>query len=336
MGRADQGQWGLDGLSDRYLRSQQPQVTQAPIDPSMPIRLAENFRAVFYAPFYAAQSLRFYAKEGVEIEFVSSSVPGDGASALLDDTVDLTWGGPMRVMKAHDQQPSSPLVCFCEVVARDPFYLVGRHHRPDFQLRDLASLTFAAVSEVPTPWMCLQNDLRKHGIDPSRLARAPDQSMAANFDGLCKGQLDVVQLFEPYPSMALQLGAGHVLYAASARGPTVYTTFIATRGGIDRHRYAFAGMTRAMARMQDWLTQHSAEELADITAPFYPDIARSILVSSLRRYGQAGIWARAPDVSREGFTRLGECLVSGGFISRMPIYEDCVDQSLDAAVARRV
>lgn len=294
----------------------------------MPIRLAENFRTVFYAPFYAAQVLELYGKEGVEIEFVTSSVPGDGASSLLDDTVDLTWGGPMRVMKARDLEPSSPLVCFCEVVARDPFFLVGRHHRSEFQLRDLGSLRFAAVSEVPTPWMCLQNDLREQGIDPSAVARAPDQSMAANLDALCKGQLDVVQLFEPYASMALQLGAGDILYAASTRGPTVYTTFLATRGGIERYRDAFVAMTRATARMQDWLSQHSAEELADITAPFYPDIPRNILVSSLHRYGQAGVWARTPDVSREGFRRLGKCLVSGGFLSRMPTYEDCVDQSL--------
>ena len=294
----------------------------------MPIRLAENFRTVFYAPFYAAQVLELYGKEGVEIEFVTSSVPGDGASALLNDTVDLTWGGPMRVMKARDLEPSSPLVCFCEVVARDPFFLVGRHHRSEVSLQDLASLRFATVSEVPTPWMCLQNDLREQGIDPSAVARAPDRSMAANLDALCKGQLDVVQLFEPYASTALQADAGDILYAASTRGPTVYTTFLATRSGIERHRDAFVAMTRAIARMQDWLTRHSAEELADITAPFYPDIPRAILVSSLHRYGQAGVWARTPDVSREGFKRLGECLVSGGFISRMPTYEDCVDQSL--------
>ena len=295
----------------------------------MPIRLAENFRAVFYAPFYAAQALGLYAKEGVDVELVSSSVPGDGVSALLDDTIDLTWGGPMRVMKAHDVQPNSPLVCFCEVVARDPFFLVGRHRGSEFQLRDLASLRFAAVSEVPTPWMCLQNDLREHGIDPSRLARTPDQPMNANLEALCKGQLDVVQLFEPYASMAVESGAGDILYAASARGPTVYTTFIATKSGIARHRHAFAAVTRAIRHMQDWLIAHGPEELAEIAAPFYRDIARTILVSSLGRYGQGGIWARVPDVSRQGFTRLGECLVSGGFISRMPSYEECVAQTLD-------
>src|SRR4029453_4987192 len=76
----------------------------------MPIKLAENFRAVFYAPFYAAQSLGFYTSEGVEVELVNSSNPGDGVSALLNDAVDISWGGPMRVMKPRDLKPSSPLV----------------------------------------------------------------------------------------------------------------------------------------------------------------------------------------------------------------------------------
>ena len=294
----------------------------------MPIRLAENFRAVFYAPLYAAQALGLYAQEGVEVELIGSSVPGDGVSALLDDRIDVTWGGPMRVMKAHDLERNAPLVCFCEVVARDPFFLLGGHDRTGFELKELSSLRFATVSEVPTPWMCLQNDLREQGIDPSGLARQSDQSMAANFEALCKGRLDVVQLFEPYASMALQGGIGTILYAASSRGPTVYTTFVATRSGLKRHRDEFAGMTRAIRRMQGWLAEHGADELAEITAPFFPQIDRNILVSSLRRYAKAGIWARTPDVCRQGFARLGKCLLSGGFISRMPIYEDCVDQSL--------
>src|SRR5439155_6219344 len=188
-----------------------------------------------------------------------------------DGTVDITWGGPMRIIKAREQQSTSPLVCFCEVVARDPFYLIGRNTSHRFDLADLLSLRFAAVSEVPTPWMCLQHDLRERGVDLSRLNRMADRSMPDNFEALCNNQLDVVQVFEPYPSMALQTGAGDILYAASARGPTVYTTFIARCDRIERHRAAFVGMTRAIRHMQDWLAEHSAEELAEITASFFPD-----------------------------------------------------------------
>ena len=103
----------------------------------MRLRLAENFRAVFYAPFYAAHALGFYGREGVEVELIPSPAPAAAASALLDGTIDLTWGGPMRVMKARDESASSPLVCFCEVVARDPFFLVGRGEPESFQLTDL-------------------------------------------------------------------------------------------------------------------------------------------------------------------------------------------------------
>ena len=60
---------------------------------AMQIKLVESFRAVFYAPFYATQALGFYAREGVEVEFLSSSVPGNGVSALVAGTIDITCGG---------------------------------------------------------------------------------------------------------------------------------------------------------------------------------------------------------------------------------------------------
>jgi NitT/TauT family transport system substrate-binding protein len=92
-----------------------------------PIKLAENFRAVFYAPFYAAQALGFFAREGVDVALIESATPGDAVSGVLDGTIDVTWGGPMRVMKAHDIDPRSPLVCFCSLlsggfIARTPVY----------------------------------------------------------------------------------------------------------------------------------------------------------------------------------------------------------------------
>jgi NitT/TauT family transport system substrate-binding protein len=294
----------------------------------MPIRLAENFRALFYAPYYATKALGFYERKGVDVELLSSAAPGDAVRGLLNGTIDITWAGPMRVMKAHDIEANSPLVCFCEMVARDPFYLVGRPRHSNFQLTDLPSLRFAAVSEVPTPWMCLQHDLRQQDVDLARLARVPDRPMADNFEALRTRALDVIQVFEPYVSMALCEGIGDVLYAASARGPTVYTTFITTRGAIARHRDAFAAMTRAIGRMQAWLGDHSAEELAAIVAPFFLDIAKDILRSALGRYQHAGIWAGTPAISRQGFARLADSLRSGGFITRVSRYEDCADLTL--------
>ena len=132
----------------------------------MHLRLYENYRFVLYAPFYAAHAIGAYAAEGLEVELSPSPGMGRAEQALLDGAVDVIWAGPMRVMKHHDDNPGSPLVCFAEVVCRDPFSIVGRRPNPDFRLADLAAMRFATVSEVPTPWFCLQEDLRQAGIDP--------------------------------------------------------------------------------------------------------------------------------------------------------------------------
>jgi NitT/TauT family transport system substrate-binding protein len=66
----------------------------------MPIRLMENFRAVFYAPVLRDTRARLLQARGRRVELLTSDAPGDAVPKLIDGTIDLTWGGPMRVMKA--------------------------------------------------------------------------------------------------------------------------------------------------------------------------------------------------------------------------------------------
>jgi len=179
----------------------------------MAITLQESLRGLFYAPFYVALARNAYATEGVDVQFASSPRPGDAAHNVLDGTVDVCWGGPMRVMQAYDQTPGCDLVSFTEVVTRDPFLLVGREPRAGFALHDLLGARVATVSEVPTPWMCLQEDLRRAGIAPSDLTRVADRTMADNVAALRRGEVDVVQVFEPFASALLAEGTGHVWYA---------------------------------------------------------------------------------------------------------------------------
>src|SRR5262249_8651078 len=143
---------------------------------------------------------------------------------------DVAWGGPMRVMESYDARPDCDLVCFAEVVTRDPFILIGREPRPDFSLAELFGRRIGIVSEVPTPWLCLQEDLRRAGLDPEALPRIDDQTMAENATALRRGEIDVVQLFQPFAEELLAAGEGHVWYAAATRGPTSYTSFYARRG----------------------------------------------------------------------------------------------------------
>jgi NMT1/THI5 like len=190
---------------------------------AMRLTLFENYRFVVYAPFYAAHTTGAYAAEGLDVEMSPSPGAGKAEEALIAGAVDVIWAGPMRVIKHHDDHSEAPLVCFAEIVCRDPFSILGRTANSDFRLGDLAGLRFASVSEVPTPWLCLQQDLREAGIDPNRLDRVTDRSMAENLAALREGRLDAVQLFEPLVEEAVTSGAGHLWYQASGRGRTSYT-----------------------------------------------------------------------------------------------------------------
>jgi hypothetical protein len=141
----------------------------------MVITLFEPFRAVFYTPFYAAHALDAYGAEGVDVRMVTAGAEAT-VSGLIDGSTDVSWGGPMRIQYTYDQQPDCAVVSFCEIVTRDPFFIVGREPRPDFLMSDLMNIRFGSVSEVNTPWLCLQEDLRgkRHRLAGRRSGCHPD------------------------------------------------------------------------------------------------------------------------------------------------------------------
>ena len=135
----------------------------------MPITLIENFRAVFYAPFYAAFALDAFKAEGLDVRLQSSTDPTKTLVTLQSGAGQVSWGGPMRLLHAINDKPASNLVSFCEVVSHDPFYLIGRMDHPAFRMADLLGQRLAVVSEVPTPWYCLQYDLKLAGVDKAAI-----------------------------------------------------------------------------------------------------------------------------------------------------------------------
>jgi len=300
----------------------------------MAITLQENLRGLLYAPFYAALALGAYRREGVEVEFVSAPEPGRAVEGLFAGTVDVAWGGPMRVMQTYDRRRDCDLVCFGEAVTRDPFFLVGRESRPDFTFKDLYDKRAATVSEVPTPWLCLQEDLRRAGLDPDALERITDRTMAENTAALRHGALDVVQLFEPFAEELISSGDGHIWYAAASRGPTSYTSFYARRGILLARREELKKMVRGLYRTQKWLHASRPDAVADAVQSFFPAVPGPQLRAAIARYLEIGIWGRDPIVPRGGYERLRAGLISAGFVRQAAQFEQAVDNSIAEEIVR--
>lgn len=293
----------------------------------MAIVLQESLRALFYAPYYAALALGAYEQEGLEVRFVRAASPGAAPNALFHGTVDAAWGGPMRVNQIYDQRASCDLVCFGEAVARDPFMLIGRTAVANFRFAALTAVRLATVSEVPTPWLCLQEDLRRAGLDPETISRLGDWTMLENIAAFRLGDIDVVQLWQPLAEELIASGVGHLWYAAAARGPCSYTTFYTRYQTLNAKRDEFRKLVRGLYRTQKWLHREPAHAIADTIRPYFPNVPQPLLVAALARYQKLEIWSPDPLLPRDGYERLVAGLVSGGFCKGTP-YETAVDNSL--------
>ena len=158
--------------------------------------------------------------------------------------------------------------------------------------------------------------------------------MAANVEALRRGEIDAVQLFEPFAAVLLAEGSGHLWYAQASRGLTSYTTLYARRRlRLARHDELYR-MVRAIHRTQKWVAAAEGAEIAAAISGFFEDVPGSILTAACERYKSLGIWAHDPRLPRAGYNRLLESLVSGGFVSPGTPYDLAVDTTLATAVVR--
>ena len=300
----------------------------------MPVVLIENFRAVFYAPFYAACALGAYEAEGLEVELKPATELGKALQTVSAGAGQVSWGGPLRILTALDLDPNCGYVAFCEVVGRDPFFLVGRTANPGFTPAQLPQWTLGAVTEVPTPWICLQHDLRRAGIAPSAVKLARGRTMAENAAALRAGEVDVIQVFQPYVQELVDEGIGHVWYAAATRGPTSYTSLNTTRDFIEREPDTVLRLTRAMSHTLEWVAVHDGRALAEAIASYFPDVPVARLAACCDRYNSLALWNRTPVLQRAGLEWLRDAMLAARAIGTCFNYEDCVDPRFAKQVSR--
>jgi NitT/TauT family transport system substrate-binding protein len=158
--------------------------------------------------------------------------------------------------------------------------------------------------------------------------------MADNVAALRRGEVDAVQVFEPFAAALLAEGAAHLWYAQASRGPTSYTTFYARRGLLAARRNELHRMVRAIHRTQKWVAAASGAAIAAEIARYFADVPATILDDACARYKSFGIWGSDPRLPRAGYDRLRASLVSGGFVSPGTPYDVAVDNGMaDAVVA---
>jgi NitT/TauT family transport system substrate-binding protein len=294
---------------------------------SRPLRVVTAFPAPFYAPVNAAVRLGAFADEGLDVHLWSPA-PGQTPGMLLRGEADVAVSGVMRCHVLADQSPPVSLLTIAEVNSRDGFYLLTRRPADGFRWDDLAGKRLALFTEAPTPWMCLQDVLRRHGVAPGSVAIRSGLPGPLAVEALLAGEVDFLQTGQPTAEQLLVDGNAHLAAAmADTVGPLPYSSFLVSPAFRQRESDLCARAVRGLARAQRWMVNSRPADIASLIAPDFPDIARPVLTRVVDRFQSAGTWPAHPHQPRAPYERMGQILVDGGLVGRAARFEDVCDNS---------
>jgi NitT/TauT family transport system substrate-binding protein len=292
------------------------------------LRMAEAFRSPFYAPALVAVYGGHFAAEGFDVTPITADPRRGTAEALLAGEADFAVSGIMRSLAVVDRG-GPPIVHFAIVNDRNGFFLVSRERRPDFAWSDLAGRTVISFGGAPTPYHCMLAVLRREGVDPARVSFIRELPVPDAVAAFKAGQADFLECGPPVVDHLVAEGAGHLVASMGvATGPVPFSSLMATETRLRADRALFVRLVRAFHQAQRWIAAAAADDVARVVAPAFPDIEPPLLAGIIARYRAQGTWPDDPRLDRQGYERLQEILLAGGFIERRHPYARLIDTAI--------
>lgn len=175
------------------------------------------------------------------------------------------------------------------------------------------------------PEMVFEYVLKKNDIRPSDVNI--DQSIdfgstAAAFSG-GKGAYTVE--FEPSATALEQEGAGYVVSSVGVEsGYVPYTAFSAKQSYLDSHKDLIQAFTNALQKGMDYVTTHTAEEIAAAIKNQFSETDADTLTMIVERYHEQDTWKNDLLFSKDSFDLLLTILEDAEVITKRPPYEALV------------
>lgn len=270
------------------------------------IRLNEVVRSVFYAPMYVAINEGFFEEEGLAIDLSTGQGADKTMQQLLSGNVDIGFSGPEQVVYIYNQGREDYPVVFGQLTQRDGSFLVGREGEENFDWSSLKGKEIIGGRPGGIPEMALEYVLKQNGLNPEN-----DVKMVTNVDftataGAFKSGIgDYVALFEPTATMLEKDGAGNIVSSiGNEAGNISYTCFYTTKSYMDENPDIIQKFTNAIYKGQQWVQQHTSEEVADSIISFFPGTDKEVIVKVIDNYKNIEAYSETPEVSEDGLNKL--------------------------------
>lgn len=293
------------------------------------IQLNEVTRSVFYAPQYVAIANGYFEEEGLELEITTGQGADKVMTAILAGQSDIGLCGPEAAIYVYNEGKEDYVQVFAQLTQKDGSLLVSKEPFENFKWEDVKGKTVIPGRKGGVPYMTFEYVLKQNGINPETDVNLDDSIkfdlMAGAFTG---GEAEFVTLFEPTASMTEDAGKGYVVASVGeAAGEVPYTAYCAKKSYIEENSEIIEGFTRAIYRGEQFVEQHSANEIAEIIQYFFPDTTVDSLTKSVQTYKDIDAWKENPILKEEAFDKLQLIMTEAGELDKKAPYEMIINNS---------
>lgn len=288
--------------------------------------LNEVAHSIFYAPMYVAIEEGYFEEAGIDLELVTGFGADKTMTALLTGEADIGFMGCESTVYTYVGGNEDYAVNFAQLTQRAGNFLVSRTPIDNFSWDMLKGKDVLGGRAGGMPQMVFEFILLKNGIDPKTDVNI-DQSIdfgstAAAFSG---GQGDFTVEFEPHATLLEEKKDGYVVASLGEdSGYVPYTSFSAKRSFIEEKPQVIQAFTDALQKGMDYVQTHSAEEIAKVIAPQFPETNFDTLTTIIDRYHKQDTWKENLVFEKDAFDLLKNILRTSGVLEEDVPYEDLV------------
>ncbi len=250
-------------------------------------------------------------------------------SAVLSGSVDIGFAGPEASIYVYNEGKEDYTEVFAQMTRCDGSFLVGREKAEDFTWASLAGSHILPGRKGGVPYMAFEYALRKNGLDPAADVLLDNSVQFDNMTGAFLGGTgDYVTMFEPTASSVEAEGKGYIVASVGEEaGEMPYTAYFAKKSFIAENADLIQRFTNAIYKGQQWVAQHSAEEIAEAVKDSFPDTDPALLVSAIQRYKDIGAYSTDPVLTKESFDLLQTVMTEAGELTQTAPHDKIVNNT---------
>lgn len=277
--------------------------------------------SAFYSPLIATIAGGFLKEEGLDPRHSIAPAGKSAIEGVVAGTVHVCQSAPSQGFGPLEKGQKPPAVHFAQINEMDGFFLTGRAPDPGFTWDKLKSKR-VLVDHGGQPLAMFKYACHKRGLDFTAIqaVNVPSDQMDGAFR---KGEGDYIHQQGPAPQQLEHDRVGHVVASVGqAIGPVAFSSLAATRAWLQTD--LARRFMRAYRKARAWLLATPAAKVAEAEAPFFPEIDRAVLTSTIGYYQKLGCWSPHVEITRPAFEATLDVFQHSKLITKRHRYEDVI------------